>query len=124
MSSRDYVTVPGFPGLRACVRPFVPHSATIGLCYVGPISELIAAGIATLEMLTIVKSGFDAAGDRYTTDAHWSSHARPVEQRYRIWRRMKRTRALKMPGARKAWAYATAESQRALAAASMNPTCR
>ena len=113
MSSRDYIVVPGFPGLRVCVRPYAPHSPTIGLCYVGPITELIAAGVATADMLTRVKSGFDAAGDHYTTDAHWGTHGRRLLQRYRIWRKMKRSRALKMPGAHEALAYAAAAARRA-----------
>ena len=108
MSSRDYVSVPGFPGLRVCVRPFAPHSPSIGLCYIGPMAELIAAGVATLDMLTTTKSGFDAAGDHYTTDAHWGTHGHRFLQRYRIWRKMKRVRALKMPGAHEAIAHAAA----------------
>jgi len=112
MSSRDYVSVPGFAGLRVCVRPFAPHSPSIGLCYVGPMSELIAAGVATLDMLTTTKSGFDAAGDHYTTDAHWGTHGQRLLQRYRIWRKMKRVRALKMPGAHEAIAHAAALARR------------
>jgi hypothetical protein len=109
MSSRDYVAVPGFPGVRVCVRSFAPHSPTIGLCYIGSMSELITAGIATLEMLTTVKSGSDAAGDHYTTDAHWSTtHGQEMLQRYRIWRKMKRVRAVLMPGAHEALAQAVA----------------
>ena len=106
MSSRDYIAVPGCPGLRLCVRSFAPHSPTIGLCYIGPTSELITAGVATLEMLTTVKSGFDAAGDHYTTDAHWNVSGPGLPQRYRIWRKMKRARALWMPGMREALAHA------------------
>jgi hypothetical protein len=106
MSSSDYVGVPGHPGLRICVRSFAPHSPTIGLCYVGPLAELVAAGIATFEMLTTVKSGFDAAGDHYTTDAHWSAHGEALPQRYRIWRKMKRGRALGMPGVHEALVHA------------------
>ena len=111
MSTRDYISVPGFPALRICVRSFAPHSPTVGLCYIGPESELIAAGIATLEMLTTVKSGFDAAGDHYTTDAHWSTHGHGPLQRYRIWRKMKRARALWMPGAHEAFAHAVAQAR-------------
>jgi len=102
MSSRDYVAVPGFPSLRVCIRSYAPHSPTIGLCYIGPTSVLIEAGVATLEMLTTARSGFDAAGDHYTTDAHWSSSGPGVQQRYRIWRKMQRARALSMPGVRAA----------------------
>ncbi|MGC1457128.1 MAG: hypothetical protein WA825_02495 [Steroidobacteraceae bacterium] len=105
MSSRDYIAVPGYAGLRLCVRSFAPHSPTIGLCYIGPLSELVTAGVASLEMLTTVKSGFDAAGDHYTTDAHWSVSG-PGPQRYRIWRKMKRVRALGMPGVHEALAHA------------------
>ena len=104
MSSRDYIAVPGFFSLRVCVRSFAPHSPTIGLYYIGPTSELIAAGVATLEMLTTVRSGFDAAGDHYTTDAHWSASGPGLQQRYRIWRKMQRSRALQMPGVREALA--------------------
>jgi hypothetical protein len=111
MSSGDYVPVPGFPRLRACVRPFVAHSSRVGLCYVGPIDDLIAAGVATFEMLTVAKSGLDAAGDHYTTDAHWTARGPHIEQRYRIWRRMKRARALHMPGAHEALAHAAAEAR-------------
>jgi hypothetical protein len=88
------------------VRSFAPHSPTIGLCYVGPMSELITAGVATVEMLITVKSGFDAAGDHYTTDAHWSASGAGLLPRYRIWRKMKRARALWMPGVREALAHA------------------
>lgn len=112
MSSRDYVPVPGLAGLRVSVRPFAPHSPTIGLCYVGPVSQLISAGIASLDMLTHVKHGFDAAGDRYVTDAHWNAHTRNPWQRYRIWRWMKRARALQMPGAQEALAHAAGEARR------------
>ena len=115
MSSRDFVPVPGLPGLRVSVRPFALHSPTIGLCYVGPVPELVAAGIASLDMLTCVKHGFDAAGDRYTTDAHWNAHTRSPRQRYRIWRWMKRARALQMPGAHEALAHAAAEARRSSA---------
>jgi hypothetical protein len=105
MSRSDYVSVPGYSGLRICVRSFAPHSPTVGLCYIGSIAELIDAGVATLEMLTVVKSGFDAAGDHYTTDAHWSDPRRELVQRYRIWRKMKRARALSMPGVHEALVY-------------------
>jgi hypothetical protein len=115
MSRGDYVSVPGYSGLRICVRSFAPHSPTVGLCYIGSIPELIAAGVATLEMLTIVKSGFDAAGDHYTTDAHWSDPRREPVQRYRIWRKMKRGRGLSMPGVPEALAHAAAHSRRARA---------
>ncbi len=108
MSSRDYISVPGVSGVRVCVRSFAPHSPTIGLCYIGSMSGLIAAGIATFEMLTTVKSGFDAAGDHYTTDAHWGTHGEELLRRYRIWRKMKRVRALLMPGAHEALAHAVA----------------
>lgn len=111
-SSRDYVPVPALPGLRVCVRPFAPHSPTIGLRYVGPMAELITAGIASLEMLTTLRSGLDAAGDRYLSDVHWRSHARRPQQRYRIWRWMKRARALQMPGAHEALAQAAAAARR------------
>lgn len=106
VSGRDYVPVPGLPGLRVCVRPFSPHSTIVGLCYVGPVAELIAAGVANLDMLVTTKRGFDADGDRYTTDAHWRPHARSPQQRYRIWRWMRRVRALEMPGAREALVHA------------------
>jgi hypothetical protein len=112
MSSRDYVAVPGYRALRVCVRSYAPHSPTMGLCYVGPVAELVAAGVATLEMLTTVKSGFDAAGDHYTTDAHWSGHGQGLLPRYRIWRKMKRARALSMPGAHAAVAHASARMRR------------
>jgi hypothetical protein len=112
MSRGDYVSVPGYSGLRICVRSFAPHSPTVGLCYIGSIPELIAAGIATFEMLTTMKSGFDAAGDHYTTDAHWSDPRRELARRYRIWRKMKRARALSMPGVHEALAHATAHSRR------------
>jgi hypothetical protein len=112
LSRRDYVSVPDLPGLRVSVRPFAPCSPTIGLCYVGLMSQLIAAGIASLDMLTTRRRGFDAAGDRYTTDAHWSNHARSAQQRYRIWRWMKRTRAVQMPGVHQALAHAAAEARR------------
>lgn len=112
MSRRDYVPVPGFPELRVCVRPYAPHDRTLSLCYVGPMSELIAAGVANLDMLTTAKSGFDAAGDHYTTDAHWSAQGRGLEPRYRIWRKMKRARAQQMPGAREALAHAGHQRQR------------
>jgi len=111
-SSRDYVPVPALPALRVCVRPFAPHSPTIGLRYVGPMAELITAGIASLEMLTTLRSGLDAAGDRYLSDVHWRSHARRPQQRYRIWRWMKRARALQMPGAHEALAQAAAAARR------------
>jgi hypothetical protein len=94
------------------VRSFAPHSPTIGLCYIGPLSELITAGVATQEMLTRVKSGFDAAGDHYTTDAHWSVSGPGLQQRYRIWRKMKRARALSMPGVHQALAHAAAQARR------------
>jgi hypothetical protein len=74
-------------------------------------SALIAAGIASLEMLTTMRHGFDAAGDRYATDAHRSADVRSPE-RYRIWRWMKRVRALEMPGASEALAHAAAEARR------------
>jgi hypothetical protein len=115
VSRRDYVLVPHLPKLRVSVRPFAPYSPTIGLCYVGPMSELIAAGVASLDMLTTVKRGFDAAGDRYTTDACWSTHTRRPQQRYRIWRWMQRVRALQMPGAHEALAHAAAEARRSTA---------
>lgn len=112
MSRRHYVSVPHLPGLQVSVRPFAPHSPTIGLCYLGPMSELIAAGIASLEMLTTMRRGFDAAGDRYATDAHRSSDARGPQPRYRIWRWMGRERALQMPGVHQALAHAAAEARR------------
>jgi hypothetical protein len=112
LSRRDYVPVPELPRLCVSVRPFAPHSPTVGLCYVGAILDLITAGIATLDMLTTARRGFDAAGDRYTTDAHWSTPAHSAQQRYRIWRWMKRARALQMPGARAALAHAAAEARR------------
>jgi hypothetical protein len=112
MSSRDYIVVPGYPGLKLCVRSFAPHSPTIGLCYIGPSSELITAGVASQEMLTGVKSGFDAAGDHYTTDAHWSVSDPELPQRYRIWRKMKRVRALLMPGVHQALAHAALQARR------------
>jgi len=115
VSRRDYVLVPRLPKLRVSVRPFAPYSPTIGLCYIGPISELIAAGVATLDMLTTMKRGFDAAGDRYTTDARWSTHTRHPQRRYRIWRWMQRARALQMPGAREALTHAAAEARRSVA---------
>jgi hypothetical protein len=115
MSSRDYIAVPGYPGLRLCVRSFAPHSPTIGLCYIGPMSELITAGVATVEMLTTVKSGFDAAGDHYTTDAHWNVSGPGLPQRYRIWRKMKRVRALSMPGVHEALAHSAAQARRSRA---------
>ncbi len=115
MSRRDYVPVPDLPGLRVSVRPFAPHSPSVGLCYVGPMSGLIAAGVASLDMLTTARHGFDAAGDRYTTDGHWSTHARSQQQRYRIWRWMKRARALRMPGVHEALAHAAAEARRSAA---------
>jgi hypothetical protein len=118
ISSRDYIAVPGFPSLRVCVRSFAPHSPTIGLYYIGPLSELVTAGVATLEMLTTVKSGFDAAGDHYTTDAHWSASGPGLLQRYRIWRKMKRVRALWMPGVHEALAHAT-RARRSRASESM-----
>jgi hypothetical protein len=111
MSSRDYVSVPGFPALRVCVRPFAPHSPTIALCYVGPMANLIAAGIATHDMLTTAKSGLDAAGDHYTTDAHWSTHRHGAPRRYRIWRRVRRARVHWMPGAHEALAHAAAQAR-------------
>lgn len=113
MSSRDYVSVPGFPGLRVCVRPFTPHSRSIILCYVGTIPELIAAGVANLEMLTTVKWGFDAAGGHYTTDAPWSTHGGRPQKRHRIWRKMKHASALRMPGVREALAHAADVARRA-----------
>jgi hypothetical protein len=115
VSRRDYVSVPDLPALRVSVRPFAPRSPTVGLCYVGPVSELIAAGVASLDMLTTRRRGFDAAGDRYTTDAHWSPHAGSPQQRYRIWRWMGRARALRMPGAEEALAHAAAEARRGAA---------
>ena len=79
-------------------------------------SEPIAAGVASLDMLTTMKRGFDAAGDRYTTDARWSTHTRhPQQQRYRIWRWMKRARGLQMPGAHEALVHAAAEARRSIA---------
>jgi hypothetical protein len=93
------------------VRRLVPHSPTIRLCYVGPMSELIAAGVATHDMLITVKSGFDAAGQHYTTDAHWRAHGQRLLQRYRIWRNVKRGRLLQMPGAREALAHAAAQAR-------------
>jgi hypothetical protein len=126
MSSRDYVSVPGFPALRVCVRPFAPHSPTIALCYVGPMAQLIAAGIATHDMLTFAKSGLDAAGDHYTTDAQWSSHRQGAPQRYRIWRRVRRARVHWMPGAHAALAHAAAQARlvqcRSSDTASANPS--
>lgn len=62
-------------------------------------------------MLTTLKSGRDAAGDRYMSDVHWKSHARCPQQRHRIWRWMKRSRALQMPGAYEALAQAAAEAR-------------
>jgi hypothetical protein len=112
MSKGDYVPVPGFPELHACVRPFAAHSSRIGLCYVGTIDDLIAAGVATFEMLTVAKAGLDAAGDHYITDAHWTAHTPQIQRRYRIWRRMKRARALHMPGAHEALAHAAAKARR------------
>jgi hypothetical protein len=112
MSKGDYVAVPGFPQLHACVRPFAAHSSRIALCYVGTIDDLIAAGVATFEMLIVVKSGLDAAGDHYITDAHWTVRGPHSQHRYRIWRRMKRARALHMPGAHEALAHAAAEARR------------
>lgn len=112
MSRRHYVPVPHLPGLRVCVRPFAPHSPTIGLCYLGLMSPLVAAGIATVEMLTSMRHGFDAAGDRYETDAHRIAAARDQQQRYRIWRWMRRERALQMPGAHQALAHAAADARR------------
>ncbi len=111
MSCGHYVAVPGFPGLHVRVRPYVPRGRTIGLCYVGSMPELLAAGIASVEMLTTAKSGLDAAGDHYMTDARWRPRAREPEQRYRIWRRMKRARALHMPGVREALARAAADAR-------------
>jgi hypothetical protein len=108
MCSRDYIPVPGFPELRACVRPLASHSRTISLCYVGPMNALVAAGVATVDMLTTATIGVDAAGDHYMTDAHWQTHGRRVPRRYRIWRKMKRVRALQMPGACEALAHAAA----------------
>jgi len=75
-------------------------------------AELIAAGIASLEMLTTRRRGFDAAGDRYATDAHRGADAQISHRRYRIWRWMKRARALQMPGAHEALAHAAAEARR------------
>lgn len=112
MSRRDYVLVPDLPALRVSVRPFAPHSPTVGLCYIGLMSELIAAGVASVEMLTTTKRGFDAGGDRYATDVQWSTHGRSREQRYRLWRWMKRARALQMPGAHEALTHAAAEARR------------
>jgi hypothetical protein len=126
MSSRDYISVPGFSTLRVCVRPFAPHSPTIALCYVGPMANLIAAGIATQDMLTTAKSGFDAAGDHYFTDAHWSTYRQGAPQRYRIWRRVRRARAHWMPGAHEALAHAAAQARltqrRSSDSASANPS--
>lgn len=115
MSRNDYVSVPGYSGLRICVRSFAPHSPTVGLCYIGSMPELIAAGVASLDMLTTVKSGFDAAGDHYMTDAHWSDPRRALVQRYRIWRKMKRVRALSMPGLHEALAHVAAHARRSRA---------
>ncbi len=115
MSRRHYVPVPRVPGLRVCVRPFAPHSPTVGLCYLGPMAELIAAGIASLDMLTDTRRGFDAAGDRYATDVHCSTDARGPHRRYRIWRWMRRARALQMPGAHEALAHAASEARRGAA---------
>jgi hypothetical protein len=112
VSRRHYVPVPHLPGLRVSIRPFARHSPTIGLCYLGPMAELISAGIASLDMLTTTRRGFDAAGDRYAADAHPSADARSPQQRYRIWRWMKRVRALQMPGAHEALAHAAAEARR------------
>jgi len=98
MSSGDYVRVPGVPQLRVCVRPAVTARTVICVCYVGPVSALLGAGIATIDMLLTNRRGFDANGDRYTSDEHWWPRARNPQQRYRIWRWMKRARALKMPG--------------------------
>jgi len=75
-------------------------------------TALISAGIASFEMLTTVRRGFDAAGDRYATDAHRGTDARSSQRRYRIWRWMKRARALQMPGAHQALAHAAAEARR------------
>lgn len=111
-SRRGYVLVPHLQELRVCVRPFAPHSPTIGLCYLGPMSELIAAGVASLDMLTNRKRGLDAAGDRYAVNVHWSTHAHARQQRYRIWRWMKRVRALQMPGAYEALTRAAVEARR------------
>lgn len=104
--------VPELPALRVSVRPFAPHSPTVGLCYIGLMSELIAAGVASMDMLTTTKRGFDAGGDRYATDVQWSTHARSRQQRYRVWRWMQRVRALQMPGAHAALAHAAAEARR------------
>lgn len=112
VSRRHYVPVPHLPGLRVSVRPFAPYSPTVGLCYLGSISELMAAGIASLDMLATKRRGFDAAGDRYATDVHRSTGARSPQQRYRIWRWMKRARALQMPGAHEALVHAAAEARR------------
>jgi hypothetical protein len=112
VSRTDYVHVPDLPGLSVCVRPFARHSPTVGLCYVGQISQLIAAGVASLDMLTTRKRGVDAAGDRYAADGHWSTHAASSQLRYRIWRWMSRDRALQMPGAMQALAHAAAQARR------------
>jgi hypothetical protein len=112
VSRRHYVPVPHLPGLRVSARPFARYSPTIGLCYLGPMAELISAGVASLEMLSTVRRGFDAAGDRYVSDTRRGADARSPQQRYRIWRWMKRVRALQMPGAREALAHAAAEARR------------
>ena len=112
VSRRGYVLIPHLQELRVSVRPFAPHSPTIGLCYIGPMSELIATGVATLDMLTTRKRGLDAAGDRYAVNVHWSTHAHSRQQRYRIWRWMKRVRALRMPGAYEALMHAAAGARR------------
>ena len=106
MSSRDYTAVAGHPGLLLDVYAY--EDGCVRLTYIGDADVLIAAGLATAELLAPQKK-WPRGPRRRRTGPEWDSVERywavrngvPV-RRCRLSLFRERQNALRLPGAREA----------------------
>lgn len=108
MSPEVIVPVPGHPRVRVQCWRLGEGPGGTGLIYYGSAEDLIAAGVATEQMLApCAKRGpgarrFDADGERYSVNRYWTTREGQPVRRFRVWRYKALATALQLPGAREA----------------------
>jgi len=117
MSTGDYITVPTHP--RLILQAYPADEKLVALHYISDAEDLVAAGVATAEMLAPnQKKGprpRGPNGERYSVDRYFVVRAgQPIRRcRLRLWK--SRKDAMRLPGAREALDAHEAAERRAAA---------
>ena len=113
MSADDYLDIPGCPGVRVALlgcrsyRRNHKGELVFGFAYVGTAEALIAARVATEQMLERAGSRarrLDESGDGYRIDRWQASRDGHPYPRFRVIRWKRAEAAMRLPGARESMA--------------------